>query len=394
MQVQLRILGPDNKKKSVLFEAGSEADAIRLAVSRGVRVLAIENKAQAGREKIRGKFPLLLFSQELLALLEAGLNLNEAAQTLLAKERQVLAQSVLQNVLSALQEGRSFSDALAQFPKHFPEVYIATVRASERTGDLPHALSRFINYQLQFDVVRKKLISASIYPAMLLVAGSFVMLFLLGYVVPKFSMVYESSGRELPLLSAILLRFGKLLHDHWLWFAMLFFAVACAALFTLSQDVFRKRLFEKVLELPWLVGKVAEFRLARFYRSVGLLLASGIPLVKALVMVDGLLTPNQRIRLGRVRREVEEGQMLSSALHAHGLSTPVADSLLRVGENAGRLADMMERIARFQDDDFARWVDWFSRLLEPVLMAFIGIVIGLVVVLMYMPIFELAGGIQ
>jgi general secretion pathway protein F len=300
----------------------------------------------------------------------------------------------LADVLSALRQGRNFSDVLASTPQHFPEVYVATVRAAERTGDLPRALSRYIAYQLQFDAIKKKLIAASIYPAMLLIVGGFVTLFLLGYVVPRFSAVYESSGRDMPWLSSALLGFGKLIYHHWSIALTALLAVVAALGFGITQPVGRTFLLNQVMRFPWMSRKADEFRLTRFYRAVSLLLASGIPLARAMGMVTGLLSLNQQRRLAESRLAVEQGQALSAALLVSGLASPVAESLIKVGERSGQMAEMLERTARFQDDDFTRSVDWFSRLLEPMLMTAIGLVIGTVVVLMYMPIFDLAGSLQ
>jgi general secretion pathway protein F len=273
-------------------------------------------------------------------------------------------------------------------------VYVATVRAAERTGGLPRALSRYIAYQLQLESVRKRHISASIYPVMLLVAGGFVLLFLLGYVVPKFSVVYESAGRELPWMSAMLLGVGKIIYGHWVICATALAALVALAAYMATRSAARQRVLAQVLRVPLLARRVNEFRLARFYRAVSLLLAAGIPLTRALAMVGGLLNEQQQRALAVAREQVEAGQPLSVALVAHGLAAPVAESLIKIGESTGRLADMLERTAAFQDEDFSRWVDWTSRLLEPVLMMLIGLVIGAVVVLMYIPIFELAGGLQ
>jgi general secretion pathway protein F len=392
-RVRLKVQGQGHVEWLELAEA-SEAMAVRHAVAQGFRVLAIETVAAPQRRINKARFPLLLFSQELLALLDAGLNLNEALTTLHTKERQPAAREVLASVLRLLREGRSFSDALALSPQHFPDVYVATVRASERTGDMPKALSRYIAYQLQFESVRKKLVSAAIYPAMLLVVGGLVTLFLLGYVVPRFSVVYESSGRDLPWMSAALLQFGKWVAAH-SQLALLSLGGVCAlVVWGASQARGRAWLVQQVLRLPWLNAKAQEFQLARFYRAVSLLLAAGIALPRAMGMVNGLLSPAQQGRLAQARLAVEQGQSLSAALMATGLASPVAESLIKVGERSGQMADMLERTARFADDDFARWVDWASRLLEPVLMTVIGLVVGTVVVLMYMPIFELAGSLQ
>lgn len=395
--LRLKVQGADGRAQLLEFTNISEAEAIRKTTARGMRILAIESTASVvASSSFAGgnKFPLVLFSQELLALLDAGLNLNEALTTLYAKERQAAVRAVLGDVLQALREGRNFSDVLAATPQHFPEVYIATVRASERTGDLRQSLARFIAYQLQFDTIRKKLVSAAIYPMMLLVVGGFVTMFLLGYVVPRFSEVYESSGRELPWLSTVLLTFGKLIHHNWQIALGTVLAFLTLIVWAVSRPEGRTWLLSQVLRLPWIAAKANEFRLARFYRAVSLLLASGIALPRAMGMVTGLLSHGQQIRLAQSRIAVEQGQTLSAALLAAELASPVAESLIKVGERSGQMAEMLERTARFQDDDFARWVDWASRLLEPILMTVIGLVVGTVVVLMYMPIFELAGSLS
>lgn len=395
--VRLRVQDANGQIHIIESAERSEADAIRMAVARGMQVLAIESKwrTPANASPVaHGSFPVLMFSQELLALLEAGLNLTEALAALLAKETQPNWRSVLQKMMQALQEGISFSDVLGTLDSHFPQVYVATVRAAERTGDLPSALSRYIAYQLQFDRIRTKLLSAAIYPAMLLVVGAFVTLFLLGYVVPKFSAVYESSGRDLPWLSSALLMFGNAVYKHWP--VALFGVTAMMALlgWTIWRPQGRSLLLHALFRLPWLQRKAAEFRLARFYRAVSMLLTAGIALPRAMGMVTGLLLPEQQQCLASCRAAVEQGRSLSTALQEAGLSSPVADSLIQVGERSGQLADMLERAARFHDDTFTRWIDRASRLLEPVLMTVIGLVIGAVVVLMYMPIFELAGSLQ
>jgi general secretion pathway protein F len=394
--IRLRVRGADGAARVLDIAAPNEAEATRRAAARGFTVLAIvsPSKSHEERSSRAAAFPLVLFSQELLALLDAGLNLTEAMATLLAKERRPAIRSVLEHVVHGLSEGRNFSDVLAQTPEHFPDVYVATMRASERTGDLGPALARYVAYQLQFDTIRRKLVPAMIYPAMLLVVGGFVTLFLLGYVVPRMSAVYESAGRDVPWLSGVLLATGKLIHENWPVVLTTVGVMGSLVVLTLSRAAGRRYLLDQVLSIPWLARKSLEFRLARFYRAVSLLLLAGIALPRAMGMVDGLLGSAHRASLLRARSMVEQGQSLSAALLAEQLASPVAESLIKVGERSGQLAPMLERTARFQDDDLARWIDWASRLLEPLLMLLLGIVIGGVVVLLYMPIFELAGSLQ
>ncbi|HAT32023.1 MAG TPA: type II secretion system F family protein [Janthinobacterium sp.] len=398
MRFHLQVQGAAGRQ-ALAIDAASEAEAIRQAVRKGWRVLAIDaaqgaQAASAGAGQRPQPFPLLQFSQELLALLEAGLNLSEAIATLHNKEARPGAKATLGAILLTLQQGKSFSDTLAGFPAIFPDIYIATVHAAERSGNLPEALARFVGYQLQFDAIRKKLVSAAIYPLMLLMVGTLVTLFLLGYVVPKFSVVYESSGRDIPWLSQMLLACGKSIAAHPMLCLGALGGTVTALSFCVTNGAMRQLLILNVLRLPLLSEKAAEFRLARFYRALSLLLHAGIPLSKALAMVSAMLLPAQQGQLAQARRAVDEGQPFSAALEQSRLATPVAQSLLKVGENTGRLGDMLERSAKFHDEEFARWVDWASRLLEPVLMMLIGVVIGGVVVLMYMPIFELAGSLS
>ncbi|GAA5786683.1 type II secretion system F family protein [Chitiniphilus shinanonensis] len=394
MQFGLKVLAADGQERVITIEASSEADAVRRAAALGVVAIGFERRASERGVVSGRRFSLLLFSQELLALLEAGLNLTEALATLLRKERGQEGKAVLGDVVRSLQQGCNFSDALARHPGHFPELYIATLRAAERTGNVQEALARYIGYQIQFDGIRKKLVAASIYPVMLLLVGGLIAVFLLGYVVPRFSAVYDAAGRDLSTLSAALLGFGRLINAYWWQAGVLVLAVLALALYVVIHPRWRRRLLDGICGLPWLADKRAEFHMARFYRACSLLLMAGIPLPRALAMLTGLLSPSQQVRMQQAQRELEAGKAFSDALLAQRLAGPIDESLIKVGERSGRLAEMLDRIARFYDDDFARWLDWLSRLLEPMLMALIGLVIGTVVVLLYVPILDLAGTLR
>ena len=386
----LHVLDADGRGLNLEFPGIDTTEAMRRVRQRGLRVLSVQTAPLLPPPRGQ-RLSLSLFNQELLALLKAGLNLSEAIETLVAKEEHPATSALLATLLRSLREGRNFSDVLAGLPQHFPDVYVATVRAAERTGDLPQALARYVAYQGQFEALRKKLVAAAIYPAVLLVVGGCVTLFLLGYVVPRFAIVYESSGRQLPWLSQLLLSFGHMLYGHWLWALAALVLLLCGLVAVAARAGGRRWVLEQALRLPWLARRADQFRMARFYRAVSLLLAAGIALPRAMGMVTGLLGPADQARFARCRQAIEHGQTLSAALAAAQLASPVAASLIKVGERSGQLGDMLERTASFADEEFSRWIDTASRLLEPLLMVAIGLVIGTVVVLMYMPIFELAG---
>jgi general secretion pathway protein F len=394
MQYEIRAIKGTEGIVRLALDAADEAAAREQARAQGFTVLSAKPRGILGGLAFtwNRRFPLLLFSQELLALLSAGLSLAEVFDTLVAKEARAESRKLLADVRDRLFEGRSLSAALGEHPEAFPPLYVATVRAAERTGDLAEALARYIAYQERLDLVKKKVLSASIYPVVLLVVGGLVTLFLLAYVVPRFAGIYDDVGRELPFLSRMLIEWGRMLNAHGGLVAAVIVAALAAAIALRARG---RRVFTAWLaRIPAVGARVRVYHLARFYRTASMLLRGGTPLVSALGMVSGLLPPDLRERLARATVRIREGASISSAMDEADLATPVASRMLRVGEKSGDMAEMMERIAVFHDEELARWIEWFTRLFEPLLMALIGVVIGAIVVLMYLPVFELAGSLQ
>jgi general secretion pathway protein F len=381
---------------SLALDARDAHEARAQASGQGYAVLAVSGAGGFALPSLkrRGRFPLLLFTQELLALLQSGISLVEAIETLAEKESRPDTRATLRQLLAALYEGKSFSTALHAARDVFPDLYVATVRASERTGDLPESLLRYVAYQTQLDVVRKKVVSASIYPAILIGVGGLVTLFLLGYVVPRFSHVYEDMGGDIPFTSRLLMRWGQMVEAHGPMVGAAFVSGLVLMGWWLTQASTRARIVRALRRIPAMGERVRIHQLTRFYRTLGMLLTGGIPIVPALGMVSGLLDTELRARLDGAQRAIREGKPLSQAMEVNALTTPVALRMLRVGERTGRMGEMMERIAVFHDEEMARWVEWFTKTFEPLLMALIGVIIGGIVVLMYLPIFELAGSIQ
>jgi general secretion pathway protein F len=380
---------------SLGLDARDDRDANRQAQSQGYTVLAVRRAGRAALPSLRAaRFPLVLFTQELLALLRSGISLVEALETLAEKDSRASSGPVLASLLEKLREGQSFSSALQGAPEAFPDLYVATVRASERTGNLSEALTRYVAYQTQLDGVKKHLVSASIYPVILIVVGGLVGLFLLGYVVPRFSHIYEDIGGDLPWLTRVLMVWGKFVEARGGILLAGIVAAAAGLVFWLRQPSARQLIARQIMRFPTIGERVRVYQLTRFYRTVGMLLAGGTPVTQALFMVSGLLDQELRQRLDSAIKRIREGQPISVSLDGQLLTTPVALRMLRVGERTGQMGEMMERIAAFHEEELARWVERFTRTFEPLLMALIGVVIGGIVVLMYFPIFELAGSMQ
>lgn len=376
------------------ISAAHADDASAQAKARGFSPLGIQAKSTSFIKQGSKKFPLALFSQELLALLEAGLNLVEAIETLAEKEQSGEIKSTLDSLLQALYQGKTFSSALELQPATFPMLYIATVRASEKTGDLAESLTRYVSYEQQLGLLKKKIVSSSIYPILLMAVGGLVIMFLMGFVVPKFSRIYEDTGGNLPFLSQALLAWGVFLESHGKELLMALGLGAVVLAYGFSLPALRKWLMQLLWRIPALGQRLRIFQLARFYRTLGMLLKGGTPIIAAIGSVTGLLDAALQLKMKQAAAAIQEGQPISMAMDQAGLTTPVALRMLRVGERSGKIGDMMERIAAFYDEELSRWIDWFTRLFEPILMLFIGLVIGVVVLLLYMPIFELAGNIQ
>jgi general secretion pathway protein F len=396
MRFELKAIGPSGAVEALDFQAPDEITAVRQIEGRGYTVLSVRAKGSLGLPWRRGgeRFPVALFSQELRVLLNAGLPLPEAIDTLGEKEKRGDWRSIIERLSEVLREGQTFSSALEEFPQIFSPLYVATVRSSEKTSDLAPALGRYVAYAAQLEAIKKRVVNASIYPMLLIAVGGIVSLFLLLYVVPRFGRIYEERGSALPLFSRLLLTWGSAVDRHAPVVLSVLGGLILLGIYALRLASVRTAIGDALWRLPALGERLRMYQLARFYRTIGMLLRGGTPLVSALDMGGELLHPLLRERLARASRAIREGRGVAQSMEANGLTTPVALRMLNVGEKSGNMGEMLEQIAAFHDEEMARWVDWFTRLFEPILMTIIGLVIGVIVILMYMPIFELAGNLQ
>ncbi|MBA5637154.1 type II secretion system F family protein [Duganella sp. LX20W] len=391
MQFDVRTLSADMVIAHLLIDGRDEADARRQVEARGLFVSAIAPVRGTLRTR-RGKgLSLVLFSQELLALLTAGLGIVEALEALLEKEASPATRGVLERLLAGLREGQRFSAVLADQPELFPPLYVGIVKAAEGTSDLPRALSRFIDYQQRIDLVRGKLVSAAIYPCILLLVGGGVSLFLIGYVVPRFAEVYQGAGRNLPWLSQQMLNWGQFAGQHTALLLGGIAAMVAGVALLLRRLAGSGGLASLLARVPGIGERVRIYELSRLYLTLGMLSEGGITIVHAIETVQGMVSPAVRAGLQGARADIEAGLPLSTAFERHGLTTPISLRMLRVGERTGDMGPMLTQSAAFYDGEISRWIDRFTRTFEPLLMAAIGLVVGAIVVLLYMPIFDLAG---
>jgi general secretion pathway protein F len=369
--------------------AASPDDASARIIASGGIVLQVQERP-ARKEK---RFPLNLFLQELIALLEAGLVVVEAVEALRESSRDGGTSLVLDTLVKKLYEGAQLSQAMMALPALFPPLLINTVASSEQTGHLPEALKRFQFYESRMEILRKRIKSTLLYPTIVLSAGGAILFFLLGFIIPRFSVVFD--GMKNPSASAqLILWWGRLTQSHGsLLLAGCAVAVAGIVMAVRSPRL-RQRALSVLLRIPALRQQHQLSVLVRFYRTLGLLLQGGLPAPDALMLSREILPASHRQQVEQVIRDVAAGESLSRMLEAQQMTTPVASRLLQVGERSGELPAMCERIAAFYDESLERAIETFSKIFEPILMMVVGGIVGLVVFLLYMPIFELAGGLQ
>lgn len=378
--------------ESLAIDAPSADDARRLAAEQQLDVLTVKSQSEPWRR--RPRFDLSLFSEELAELLDAGLSVVEAIDTLAQQQGHSDTAKIYRELERALRQGQPFSSALEKMPHHFPPLYVGLMRAAERTSDLRGALMRYLEYSGRLDALRNKITSALIYPGILVTVGGGVIVFLLTFVVPRFSSVYHGAGRELPFLSALLLQWGAFVSKHTLPLALGAAAAIAAAIFWFLRARSTGTLERALNLLPGVQYRVHLFRLSRLYLTIGTLLNGGMPFVQALSLSQGVVGGAHQAQLAATAEALKRGGSISASLEAHQLTTVVSSRLLRAGEGTGRMGDLFIRAGRYHDNELGRWVDRFSKMFEPILMAVIGVVIGGIVILLYMPIFDLAGSFR
>jgi general secretion pathway protein F len=383
-----RVLAPDSRRATEQLQL------------EGLRVLSCRpappgiTDGLAAMLSRRARLDVGLFTEELAALLEAGLGMLDAIGTLAVKEQDARARAALEQVTGDLTEGLPLSRALANQSGTFPALLIAAVAASEQTGDLVVQLRRYSAHIEELASLRGKVVGAAVYPVLLLVVGSAVVLFLLGVVVPRFALLLEGAHSDLPTASRLLLGLGKAIAMHpWLYVGALGGLVALSG-YGLLRAI-RSGWQIRGLQSLWIVGPlVRTFRHAQFYRTSAMLVQGGIPVVRAFSMSRQLLTPEDQLGLDAANAAIAEGGRIGPALHARQIADEVALRMLDVAQRTGRLSEVLARIAQFKEAQLASAVAVTSRLIEPALMIFIGLVIGAIVVLMYLPIFDLASSLQ
>jgi type II secretion system protein F len=333
---------------------------------------------------------LLTMTQELSTLLNSGLPLDKSLQIVIDISDSQKVRSIVGDLLKAIEGGGSFSGALAQSENRFPDLYINMVKAGEEGGVLPQVLERLNEYIEASIELKNDVINTLIYPVILTLVGGCSLMFILVFVIPRFSAIFADMGTALPVTASLIIEAGQFLQAY--WWVLLVIAVAAFSIFRVCIAMPSARMAWDGLKLkiPLFGAIFGKLEVGRFARTLGTLIQSGVPILTSLKIVKDTVQ-NQVIArsVENVAERLRKGEGIAAPLKATGIFPPLAVHLIEVGEETGRMEEMLSQIAKAFDRDVKMNIKRLISLLEPALILFMGVMIGFVVVSMLMAIFSI-----
>ncbi|CDG81982.1 type II secretion system F family protein [Janthinobacterium agaricidamnosum] len=394
MQFKARLFDAASGSVAERLVEGESAAAARQALEHeGATVLSLAAYGRWRGSGVTG-FNMVLFCEELRTLLSSGMSLVEAIEALCSKNAGDGKHAVLIDIRQRLLEGKPLSAALELSRFTFPPLLIASIKASERTSRIDDALDEYIGYEKVAQELGKKIISAAIYPCMVVGFGMLVCLFMMSYVVPRFSRVYEDFAQSVSLSTRILMMAGQFASDYLALIICGVVALAAGTLVLYRNGKLKAIALRLLGRFRFARYYLRLYQLARIYQTMSMLLKGGYTLADAIPLAQNLaFEAKLRDQIVNARLSVLEGKRLSTAFSANGLTDSVSERLLQVGERSGNLAKIMDIIAHTYRQEFMLFMERATRLAEPLLLMAVGLMIGAIIILMYMPVFDLAGGI-
>lgn len=405
MEFRCRLGTPEGQVVEGVYVAESEAHLRREFEHKGLCVLAM--RPRRGLSALRVLAPrhrrrrlkmreFLVFNQELATLLKAGMPLVQSLDILRHRMSNPLFRFVLDDVYEKVRAGTSLSDAFASHGDLFSGVYTASLMAGEKSGSLETVLRRFVSHMKVIGTVRRRTLSALIYPAILTGLAIVVVGIIVFRVVPAFSDFYEGFDAELPAITRTIVGVSTALSNNLLFILAAGIGVVAAAWTWVRREGPRRRIHRWLLGLPGIGTIVRKFVTSQLARTLATLLGGGIPLVNA-IEIAGRSIANRHMaqEFEVVGQRVREGESFAAALEARRVFPMVAIKMAEVGESTGALQDMLNSLADFYDEEIETDLGRFVTLVEPVLLVVMGIVIASLLLALYMPLFQLssvAGG--
>jgi type IV pilus assembly protein PilC len=398
MEFRCRLATPDGVVTEEIHVAESESRLRHELEQKGLCVLALQPRQALARWMPalpkRRRLPsreFLVFNQELATLLKAGMPLVQSLDILRARLSNPLFKSVLDDVYERVRAGSSLSDAFASHPDLFPGVYTASLLAGEKSGSLETVLRRYVSYVKVIGNVKRRTVSALVYPAVLTVLALVVVSIIVLRVVPAFSEFYDTFSAELPLVTRGIVWVSTFVRDNLLWLLLGLGVVVAGVVAWRRQPVQRARFDRLILTVPGVGPTVRKFATSQLARTLATLLGGGIPLVHA-IEIAGRSIGNHYMAgaMDAVGQRVREGEGFAAALEAQGVFPSVAVKMAEVGESTGALQEMLNSLADFYDEEIETDLGRFVTLVEPALLVIMGLVIASLLLALYMPLFQLS----
>ena len=334
---------------------------------------------------------IAIFSRQLATMLSAGIPLVQAFEIVGSGHENAAMQKLIMAVKTDVEGGSALAEALAKHPIHFDDLFVNLVEAGEQAGALETLLDKIATYKEKTEAIKKKIKKALTYPAAVLVVAFVVTIILLVFVIPAFEDLFKGFGADLPAFTRLIIDISQFVRDRgWILAIMAGSAVYLFLYFKKRSRPMRHFLDRLSLNLPIIGPILQKASIARYARTLSTMFAAGVPLVEALESVAGA-TGNIVYEIGvlRMKDEVATGQRLQQAMENTDLFPNMVIQMLAVGEESGSLDDMSAKVADFYEEDVDNAVDNLSSLLEPMIMAILGILVGGLVVAMYLPIFKM-----
>jgi type IV pilus assembly protein PilC len=331
----------------------------------------------------------LLFNQELLALVRAGLPILQSFDIMLERQKNLRFRDVLADIRDKLKSGVSLSDAFASYGDVFPAIYSTSLRAGERSGDLEGVLRRFLRYQKIIVTLRKRVIGALIYPSVLITLSVGMVFVMLTKVIPKFAEFYAGFNAELPWFTQLMIRIAGALNQN---------LIILAISITIGVVLFRRwssttgRIFwdRFKLKIPLVGGILHRFAILQFTQSLGTLLSGGTPMVPSIEIASQSVT-NQLVatKINGIVPNVRQGEPLWRSLESTGAISDLAVEMIKVGESTGALTEMLTNVSEFYDEEIEARLARMVAAIEPLILVFMGLVIATLLYAFYLPLFQL-----
>jgi type IV pilus assembly protein PilC len=393
----LRVGTPEGDVVERNVRAASQRAAREEMLRQGLHVFEIKRGNVEARDflprfgKVISTEHFLLFNQELLALVRAGLPIVHSFDIMLERQKNVRFREVLADIREKITSGIALSDAFASYGNMFPPIYSTSIRAGERSGDLEGVLRRFLRYQKMIVNLRKRVVGAMVYPAVLVLMSAAMIFVMLTSVIPKFAEFFAGFGADLPWFTVVMITLATKLRENVL--LVLVGGVLAIILFRRWVKTSGRLIWDRFkLHIPLVGGVLHRFAIMQFTQSLGTLLGGGTPMVPAIEIASQSVT-NQLVstKIASVVQNVREGEPLWRSLDSTGVMSDLAVEMIKVGESTGALTEMLANVSEFYDEEIESRLARLVSAIEPLILVGMGIVIGLLLYAFYLPLFRLSG---